>query len=432
MTAIQRTELKKFNGLAELSDDVLEIIMQNHPVETVPAGTRIIKLYSTDPREFYLISGSIRARNGSGDETLIDHTSPLAKEPILTKVPREREIIAASEVNFIMVPPEWERNRLKFMANKNASGVSRPKRRLRQSKTTKNHLREVKPIPTGNEKIFEAIENDLKNNALVVPSPPDIASKIDHYVSETSLSEDEIADILVLEPAIAIGIIQQCSMMTTCSDLHQAMQLVGAEAAYNRIHEYASESHCLTEHPLIREKLRKLWRQSVYVAIFSEIIAEKTPELCPQTAKTAGLVQGIGMLPLYNYIENSAFFFHLANADEKTIAAMSRTIGTMILKHWKFNQDIIDCAAHAEEWLRNSSAEAEYVDVVNSAMCHFIIMNGEQASLPPIDKIPAMKKVYSGLLNVKTSQQIIEEARRRIANMKKELELPTRQQSMSA
>ena len=67
--------------------------------------------------------------------------------------------------------------------------------------------------------------------------------------------------------------------------------------------------------------------------------------------------------------------------------------------------------------MRDPSRHADYCDVVLLARLHQSIGTPRQTSLPPIDTVPALRKIAGGKLGPQGSIQILENARHELQEL---------------
>ena len=109
--------------------------------------------------------------------------------------------------------------------------------------------------------------------------------------------------------------------------------------------------------------MREVWSHSTEVAGISHVLCRHYTKLKPDQATLAGLVHEIGILPILTYVES-----HDSQLDDdaldEVIKLIHPKIGSAILKHWDFPEELIDVPSQYLNFKRNIEGKPDYVDVV--------------------------------------------------------------------
>jgi HD-like signal output (HDOD) protein len=93
-------------------------------------------------------------------------------------------------------------------------------------------------------------------------------------------------------------------------------------------------------------------------------------------------------------------------------------VGAMILEKWNFPSSLIEAAQSADDWLRDSTGEADYADLVIIAQLHSFIGSPMMPKIPRMDELPAFRKLAGNGLTPKLSIDIIQEAKHEIEQVR--------------
>jgi HD-like signal output (HDOD) protein len=106
-------------------------------------------------------------------------------------------------------------------------------------------------------------------------------------------------------------------------------------------------------------------------------------------------------------------------ADEKNlreaISELKGELGSTLLEHWGFVDNLVEVVNHSEDWLYESGHDKpNYADLVIVAKMHTLIGKPGQKELPPFNTIPAFQKLANGGLTPQKSLKVLVEARQKI------------------
>jgi HD-like signal output (HDOD) protein len=107
----------------------------------------------------------------------------------------------------------------------------------------------------------------------------------------------------------------------------------------------------------------------------------------------AGLIHDIGKLPILEYIEVVPDLMINEAAMRKVIEILHTRIGRIILKTWKFSDDLIEVAGEHENLMRDPGLEADYTDIV--IVANLLSHIGSKHPHTQLDwsRIPAFKRL---------------------------------------
>jgi len=104
---------------------------------------------------------------------------------------------------------------------------------------------------------------------------------------------------------------------------------------------------------------------------------------------------------------------HGVTVDE-IIARLRSTLGTFVLKQWKFDEELTQIPAEAENWTRNPGPELDYADLVVIAHAQSFFGGDRQYSGPLITELPAFGKLWLSRLGPEASIKVLAEAQMEI------------------
>ncbi len=127
-----------------------------------------------------------------------------------------------------------------------------------------------------------------------------------------------------------------------------------------------------------------------------------------------GLLQDIGTLPLLRAMEKRLKPGDDLDRLEATLREFSPKAGVVLLEHWGFDEDIVECARAGGNWMRNPGSSADLADVVTIARMHACVGTPRMRGMPRINEVPAYEKLNLGELGPRDSLAILDEAQQEI------------------
>lgn len=212
----------------------------------------------------------------------------------------------------------------------------------------------------------------LESGRLELPTLPDIALKIREMIDDPNVSADDLVRLLSTDPTISAQIIKTAnsaafSKASPAKDLRAAISRLGYRMLRNMVMLITMNNIFKAQSPVIHQKLNRLWDHSREVAANSYVLALHQKHLKPEQAMLAGLVHGLGAVPLCLFADR-----HHPRLDQQTLEALIRKfhpqIGTKLLESWRFPPEIVGVIGQYNHLQRSTeNGTSDYTDVVTVA-----------------------------------------------------------------
>jgi len=271
--------------------------------------------------------------------------------------------------------------------------------------------------------LISKIKAEHEAGSLVLPSLPEIVVRVRQAVNDDDVNLGNVVKLIQVDPSLTARLVQIAN-----SPLYRSPQAVeNCLMAVNRLGLTTTRDlvTCLVlnnvfnaENKMLRNKVQALWKHSCHVAAIASTIAKITPNLHEDTALLAGLLHDIGILPVLHY---AAEFPEILASEEKlnfVIQKLRVSLGQKILQEWNFDEALSQVSAEAENWLREGTEVADYVDVVIVAHIHsYYGSSNQHAGLPPLLSTPAFLKLGLSKMGPDASLEVLFEAEQGIRDM---------------
>ncbi len=403
--------LAGFIPLNRLSEAQRIVISARAEVRKFGAGQTALKRGSQDELEYFLLEGKVRLRAADGREAEVTAGTEAARRAIAHQQPRRYDVICRTEATFLLI----EQNHLGCLL-KEAPIISDGERERRP-------FREAEAEENPAYAAVISFHEDIRHNRLQLPSLPDTALKIRRVISRDDLSVVELARLISEDPALTVKLVHVANSpfyrgfraIESCED---AVIRLGITTTADLVTIYTMREMFKSRHPQLQQRYATLWAHVTEIGALAYVLAKMTPGLKPDQAMLAGIVHDIGAIPVIMYADSHKALVDDPGALEDLIGELQAEIGSELLRQWGFPDSIADAALHADDFSHESGGEhATCCDAVIVAQWHALI-GRPGVDLPPLEQVPALRKLAKGTLKPNKSLQVLQMAQQEIDELK--------------
>ena len=245
--------------------------------------------------------------------------------------------------------------------------------------------------------IAEDIRCALDEDALELPSLPEVALRIREEAESEFVSASSLSAVVMEDPGLAAQIVRVANSpmfraTRSIDDLGQAISRLGVDYAANMVTGLAMQQMFQATSELVDRKMRQVWQSATHVAGWSSILAKTFTDLRPDQATLAGLTHCIGILPILSWVEENEGLVTDSMTLDRVIDSIHPTIGTMILRHWNFADEIVAVPENYRNLGRGGNAP-DYVDAVCTSVLFSGLQHDHPASHPEWQECMAMQRL---------------------------------------
>ena len=388
MQSIDTETLKLLFPLCHLTDDELAILADRLVVEYAAKGSDVIKMGSTDPKALYLLKGIVQLTTKDERSLNIESGSAKARNPISHLVPHLYTVHALTDIAYIWI----ENHVLDNVVERQDQGGEHVENLFVKQDTIESPL-------------FQDIYRDLLEDRLAIPAQPDIIDRIRRLVAEDA-DLNRIKSLVQTEPALTALLMKVANSAVFHNQrpavtVKEAIQRIGINTLQNFVVSFALRHLFRSKYVYIKDQMQRLWRHSTQVAALSYVLAGKIKGFDPDYAMLLGLLHDIGMLPILRYAEKYPEIAANYPALQKAIHELHGEVGAVIMKKWNFAADFVTVVTAADDWHRNTTAHADYCDLVMIAQrlsfmgkdINYDTQPLDGRNLPLITDLPAYHKL---------------------------------------
>ena len=265
------------------------------------------------------------------------------------------------------------------------------------------------------ERILVEVFHAIQTDELVLPSLPEVATKIRSAAEDDNVSVEDIARVVQTDPAtsaycISVANSAAYSGASEIAEVREAVVRMGIAGTRDVVTAYTLRSLFQTENVLAQKQLKCAWSHSCRIAATSFVIAKHIRTLNAERALLAGLIHEIGTTMLITTalkLEGNLNF----DTDFRFIAKeLSGPIGAMVLRAWNFPDSLVDVVLEPENYHREPNEKPTLSDIVMLAHYHDIDPPPWSQKTPNAEVLMKFPYLGEDALDDNQRLRIIEEA----------------------
>jgi HD-like signal output (HDOD) protein len=262
--------------------------------------------------------------------------------------------------------------------------------------------------------VYVKIYGEIMADKTLLPTMPDVAVRMRAAMSDPKYDTGHIARIVQADAGVSAYLVRMANSAlfrgsAPSKDVPAAVMRLGMNLTRNVVIAHTLRAMFRIRSAALADVMQEMWTRSAHLAALSAVLAKRSGAFGADRALLAGLLQDIGALPILNALER--------RKDEPTpervyatIEELASKVGTTLLRHWNFDDELIEVARSRKEWFRDPQKKADLADLVLIARLHTCIGTPEMKRCPRIDQIPAFGKLPLGPLGPDESLTLLAEA----------------------
>ena len=266
------------------------------------------------------------------------------------------------------------------------------------------------------------VRAELANGRLVLPSLPEIVSRINQAVRDPDAGMNDVARIIQADPVFTARLIQianspsyrtggqidSCVMAVMRLGLEVTRNIVTCLALHN-VFDAASRRY--------RTIVQGIWRRSTHVGAISFVLGQISNGIDENKAMLGGLVHDIGYLPLLHYAQELELQVDSEFIRNPNVHRLSGEVGYQVLCNWHFHDELVHVPQGVVAWAEQGDQDLGYTDVVIVAKAHDAIMSSRREEYPPLLELPSFHKMSLKQMGPAASLEVIDSAREEILRL---------------
>ncbi|MCT7945491.1 MULTISPECIES: HDOD domain-containing protein [Shewanella] len=217
----------------------------------------------------------------------------------------------------------------------------------------------------------------LKDDALVLPTLPEVAMRVQEVVGRSDTSLKQVAEVIGQDAAISARIIKVAnsalySRGVPAESINSAVSRIGLIQIKSIATSVAMEQLFISTNEMVWEVMDEVWRTSIDVTAAACAMLQmynkrhSTSRLNFDTLTLAGLVHNIGALPVLTEAEAQPHLFTSIDQLRALVRKMQGPLGRAVLKSWDFSTEVMEVV---ERWadLPYLPDHVTYLDFIRAA-----------------------------------------------------------------
>lgn len=277
---------------------------------------------------------------------------------------------------------------------------------------------------TAHDALFTILSEKLKQNALVLPSLPAIAIKVQEAAQDPEVNIDDMVKVIMQDAVLSGRIIHVANSVAFAravkvETLAQAVRRIGLRKIRDIALAMAIEQLFNSNNDIVANYMNKCWQQTVEVTsaalvIISQYLKEnKIKSLSVDSMMLSGLMHQIGVLPILVEAQNHPNVFANPTFLTPAIDRLSGQIGALVMASWGFEKaftmqtvnwqldeqegisysDFIQLGAVYAQCLPQELSEQ---DIISHAVDNQLIDSAAALSEPEfIEQVEAFKSIFA-------------------------------------
>lgn len=252
------------------------------------------------------------------------------------------------------------------------------------------------------DQFFQEVSRALQHDQLILPSMPEIATRVDEIARCPHASTTLLATEVARDPAIAVRLMRVANSayygrFRRVENLPQAITLIGLQLTRQLVSAFAMQQMFRSRSPALQERLHQSWQRSTEIAAICKALVGRCTTLMEDTGMLAGLIHDVGVLPIIRHAEAMGKKAPTPEALERVLEKLAPKVGTLVLRAWGLPYALCQLPLDCQDFTRRHSGPADYVDVVTVALLQSVAGSDHPCAQIDPHTVPAFEKL--GLAN---------------------------------
>lgn len=249
------------------------------------------------------------------------------------------------------------------------------------------------------QKLLAIIEDEIAGNRIILPSLPEVALRVRELIGQEECDYSRLEKEIAKDAAITARLLK----VANSSAMHTGKPLTSLKQAITRLGLNLVRS-LVTQLSILqtmqgckdKERLRGFVASGLRISAICHSLAVSHKHLDAEQASLAGLLHDIGKLPLRQFLNSRDELRDNEMLCQHIEQSLHPAVGGILLRHWRFPDELISVAEEHEELQRNPAEKPDYTDLVIAAnLLHYGTEKGRYAHLQG-HVIAALEKSTAG------------------------------------
>lgn len=224
-----------------------------------------------------------------------------------------------------------------------------------------------------NPALEQAIVNKIVEKGIALPVLPDVALRARRIAESPDSTVQDLVDVVAQDPAIAARLIQVANSAMyrgtqKIDGLNQVIARLGMRTVSQLIVSLATQQLFKATHPVVKKAMQEHWSFSAQIGALSHRIAREYSKLDPDQALLAGLLHGVGGIPVIVVAEDIPKLLEAPAILNELVLNLQPRLGVKIMQAWDFPVMFEQVIREVGNLSYQHDQPANYADVVITAI----------------------------------------------------------------
>src|SRR5262245_45999846 len=197
--------------------------------------------------------------------------------------------------------------------------------------------------------VYVKIYGEIMADKTLLPTMPEVAVRMRAAMNDPKYDIGHIARIVQADAGISAYLVRMANSAlfrgnTPSKDVPAAVLRLGMNLTRNVVIAHTLRAMFRIKSAALAGVMEETWARSARLAALSAVLAKRSGAFGPDRALLAGLLQDIGALPVLNALERRRDEPPPPERVQATIEELASKVGTMLLRQWSFDDELIEVA----------------------------------------------------------------------------------------
>ena len=402
-------QLAHLNPFRDQDQALLSTIREMAESFELDPGSVLFEIDEIDFYTYYLLQGQMELVTRDGRSKTLEGGDESARNPISTLIPRQYQATAKTTARVVRF--NTDKLNLTLYGDRQTGHIASPE--------IEDDLSETGEFEG---EIFSEIYRGISEGNLYMAPLPASVIRVLNLSNNDEVSQYQLEMALQHDPDIVETIIKiaNCDLYqaeSPATDLHTAVEIIGTSQVLLWVLSISMKPMFSARTNRMIKHMANVWILSALVASTAAILSKRTGLFNPARSFLCALMQDIGEIPIYRYLEQSDHSSAREHRIQKAVNDLRGEIGALILDKWSFPENCHIVAREVENWNRDNSNLPDMTDLVMISKLHAYLQFPTNKPIPAMYKLPAFKKIGLRAYTPQMGKEIIEEAKAKLIHV---------------
>ncbi len=256
---------------------------------------------------------------------------------------------------------------------------------------------QIIPPELENSQLFQAIYQNYTQENLALSIFPSVVDVIERAMSR-GINERQAARIIETDVVLTAKLISVANSPLflgagTVYTVMDAVNQIGLKATQQLVKNACTGYLLNSSNRPYLERLQRASIESLYISGLCFAVANWTKTVDPKRALTAGLLSNIGIMPFAHYVDKFPSKLYDQQEIDKGWPLVRGFMGSYVLDRLGFPDEVSRIPMTTVDWMYDCG---DTLDLTDTVIISRLLLNKKELmakGLPPVEEIPAVKKL---------------------------------------